>query len=739
MVAESTLILLGDPSDPDFEFNGRQIIDLTEDTAVSISGEEMSSDALTFSVKCEDATLAAAAYATQITIVRNALVKSTFFLRYVEQTKENIYQIEATSAVGLLSKEYFYGGYYTGQTLQTVVTSIINTNGLDTTMTEHPEIISLLQYDEGVASIPIYGWIKITDKREALYQVLLSQGVRLMKGENGTLLLTGLYNYTPADIADENIFVGGSTEYAEDVSLIEVTEHTFTYNPVYDEPAKLFDNTNSQSAGTKFIAVFNTDSPILTTPTFSGLTVYYWNCNAAIVTGTGTISAGKSRHTESVISRKISENAEGRTVSVRDCTLITTQNSEVFADRLYNYYKNVVMTARADIKKIDERCGARVRLTNSLGQKITGFISKMTERASGIIKAGCEIISGYTPTAPGGGYSHAVLLTGSGSWTVPESVFQQTTPRIKVIMIGGGTGGGSGYAGEKGGQCHYGLTYGEVTGGAGGAHGEGGEGGKIYTVTINNPAASYNYSCGAGGAGGAASSSHSTSNPGSAGGDTSFGSYSSASGARSDIGITSFFNGKVYGKKMDFDTYGATINNFTKGGRGGFAWWQNGGLSWQAPEIALDVYTNYPNYTIYNGGSAGNARTASSEIPDTTDGWVIKGGRGGGAAAGGNGGNGSSALQVATAYMSGRGGKGADATIVPPKASSSWNGASYEDRFWGCGGLPGCGGGGGGQGGTVYEPAFAGSGRTYSYANGGDGGNGGVGGQGGDGCIIIYY
>lgn len=206
------------------------------------------------------------------------------------------------------------------------------------------------------------------------------------------------------------------------------------------------------------------------------------------------------------------------------------------------------------------------------------------------IKLGVTIfgVSGtYTSNAP-------VVLTASGTYTVPTGVTY-----LLVILVGGGSGGESG-------------SRSSGTGGAGGASG------KVHSVGFTvTPGQTISYTIGNGGSGGVTSSDHA---PGGVGGNTIFGSYSSASGTVQASAPT----------------------------RGGGA---NG----------LSASTGFPASTlpiIYSGGSGGNYGGNGVNVPT-----------GGSSTGGGKGGNGDyhnisdtlktgSAGSAATLYGCGGGGGG---------------------------------------------------------------------------------
>lgn len=114
-------------------------------------------------------------------------------------------------------------------------------------------------------------------------------------------------------------------------------------------------------------------------------------------------------------------------------------------------------------------------------------------------------------------FENREIITTSGTWTAPEGVSQ-----LRIIVVGGGTGGVSGTDG---------------TWSAAGVDGTDGTGGLVWAGTINiNNGQTFDVVIGEGGTEGVT------------GGDTTFGAYSSANGALYPLGYTDVANGDSYAR-----------------------------------------------------------------------------------------------------------------------------------------------------------------------------------------------
>lgn len=148
-------------------------------------------------------------------------------------------------------------------------------------------------------------------------------------------------------------------------------------------------------------------------------------------------------------------------------------------------------------------------------------------------------------------YENRETVTEDGTWTVPTGVTE-----IKVVLIGGGQGGGRGQSGTMPGSstAKEGWVNGET-----GAAGTNGTGGKVYSATIAvTPGQTFAVVIGTGGTAGSGSSTVD-------GGNTTFGNYSSASGRVYTPSYTDLASGNAYGRTG----VKAPIANRGDGGRGG--------------------------------------------------------------------------------------------------------------------------------------------------------------------------
>ena len=573
-------------------------------------------------------------------------------------------------------------------------------------------------YGSNVDTVTIYGWIPVCTKRDALHQLLLATGVIMRKDDDGNIYFTSPTEASENQLSSDKIYNEGTQRNLEHTNRIEVTEHVFD---VGDSSAREIVFKDSEQHNGAYVALYQTQP--CTSLTFEGVNVLSYSANGAIVIGSGTISGIPTRHIETVLHRDIGESKDGRTVSINDATLISYHNSEAALDRLAAYYGNVYEVENSIVYE-NEKAGNLYSFTSPFRDQVTGYLAKVSTIFSKVTKASCQFICGYKPHGVDQYFMRVYILTGNGTFNIPQFVFERDNPKIRVVLIGGGQGGYSGYAGENGTVPVIGSSSNEPA--KGGATGKPGSGGKVFTVDIDNPAHTYTCVIGEGGEGGAISRSNTTSNPGAFGSDTTFTDgttlYSSAHGESSKEGVTNFFNGDKYAKQVIF---------YADGGDGGLC--DSDGTDPRyvpSGEARLGLvkgeYAWYNNAYWYNYGEQFGKSYGSSKD-------LACGGGGGGAALTNNPGTtvgtkGGDASGYGNAFTTGNGGNGGNAEFVPLPA------LSIKSTYWGYGGQGGAGGGAGGSAGGGYH------GGDHSITSGtpGKGGYGGVGGKGGNGCILVY-
>ena len=698
-------VYIGSLTNPSYYFENEDIINATAVQNVSLIGQELSVDTFTptvqdqlenlmdvelfrssdgqyietgteslYAVEVGDAVsvsnLIYLDFQTPVWFYQDDVLIGKFYVNSVKRVGANAYAIDATSAIGILSNMYHGGGLFTSTTFGAVLRHILATN-VDGTGA------SVIQYeiDEDVDELPVSGWLPYATKRENLYQLVFANGVNIIKNVDGNPRFTFIYTSptTPEEIDEDGVYMDGSMDYSRPYSKISVLEHTYTEPASGTAASTLFDNTNGTAVVSQEVR-FSSAPIVVSSLVATGLTLVSANENYAVVSGTGTLTGIPYQQSAKEMTYGDQGSTEENTISVQRCTMVNTLNSQNLLERLFAFYcpSTRIQLMKGSIVHSGERCGKIYEVKNAFKETVNAFMSSMTFTVSSFNKADVEMYAGYEPAGQRGLYQHVIVLDADtyaedeGTFTVPDGVTE-----MKVVMIGGGTGGSSGYPGKNGKDSYCrigvdddadisGIWYG-AEGGDGGAGGSGGAPGRVNVVVIQNPSATYSYTIGTGGEGGAAtgfipdtetelratlrnehpeteytqeqintmlateqslSGWNGSPNAGSSGTATTFGEYSTTD---QDSYVPT---GGVY-EPITNRFFAVTGNNGLSGGKGGARKITTGDtFNWVTD--GESVQDN--NGTVYHGGTTGRPMTTISGLSEAR--FTAYGGNGAGAAVG---------------------------------------------------------------------------------------------------------
>lgn len=635
-----------------------------------------------------------------------------FYLESIKQVGKWDWTFSCISPVGMLITSDHYGGIYTGQKAGDVIANIIG---------------GIVPYtiDSKLAEAEVYGWLPKATRRNNLRDVLFASNAAVEYNSNGDL---HFYQYgkqpEPKTLQASAFYLGGSVNNGTPATEAIVIEHNFVARTV-DETVTLYDG---EASGTSIVTpmgktvtgvLVEFKEPIHDLK-ITGASILESNPNYAVISSTGyaNLTGQRYTHTERQAVQKSEVKSSPNVVQSGQCTLVNIRNSKVTSERVIAFYGYAHRVA-VDLLYHGEKCGEYVSFVDPYGNGRVGYIESLELVFSKEIKASASIVCGFIPPFDIPLKLKSETFTSNTTWTVPEGVTQ-----VRVVCIGGGSAGYSGYNGSTGGpgvtyqgsneRTYNGSVYRTawkgITAGTAGAPGNGGEpgnGGKIFSGTMDvTPGQKISVTIGSGGTG--RSGNHVAGNDG---GATTFGSFSSANGAVSPSGYVEEITGKTYANR------GASSG--VAGKKGGSSTKNTSVVAQCTAGETLSYGGSTYSPGVYNGTNVPLGSQSSSGYYT----YSVTQGLGGGPAAGRNGGN----------QSGGNGGAGA--TPVAPAASTNP----------GQGGSGGHGGGGGGAPGgqetywgegkdvnppTIYYPS------NMSY---GAGGTGGPGGNGAPGICFIYY
>ncbi|MBP5717907.1 MAG: hypothetical protein J6X53_02865, partial [Abditibacteriota bacterium] len=528
-----------------------------------------------------------------------------YYFKELRRVKKYDFQLTAQSPLGRLTDD-FPGGVYSAAPLSTVIAAVIGNAIPNDEYSINPKL----------SKVRVYGWIPYQERRTTLHQLALAYGFIIRRDANNNLYFTVPDTDNPYTIPANAIFTGGSVDYSVGRTYARADITAYEYLQSETEAKVLFD-TGGASADHLIVRF---DSPVFSLSSES-LTIHNLtpNVNYAEVSGSGQLIGKPYTKIESVISVDGDPDADPQNIlSVSNIPMITSLNAASVGERLLNY-NNAPAVVNMDILRTNQRSGDYVSFTDPFGDPQTGYITTLSGSITSIDRASASIVCEYAPVW-NSDYDAVQVLDGSEAtypeWVVPASLDGQ---RIRVVLIGGGTGGEDGQDGT------------ESEGGRGGAPSAGGKIWDSEKELLEKPVVhggdTFSYSCGTGGTGGEAGTASTFSN----GSEINF---SSENGSRSNSGFYDGIEEKTYalpGTYRGVDggaaTTGTENNDRTNPGYNNV----------QLHTVTLPWGDTPQSWTSGNPGS-GNERHQ-----EAGDGFIYNwayGGLGGGAAVGSDGGTG---------------------------------------------------------------------------------------------------
>ena len=657
-------------------------------------------------------------YGAPVTWTHKGKIVLRQFLESVKRTGKYKYLLSCVSGIGLIAQSRHYGGLYSNVPFSTVLSDIIG---------------GVFPYtvDADVASIAIFGWLPVDNRRANLRKLLTATGVVIKTNADGIIRFAAPSTSAPSAISDAEIQIGGSVDRPTPYQAVKITEHAFAKTPndilttLLDGEA-VGDNIITPK-GARVLGSIITFADPMHDLSITGSTILESGVNYAVLAPSMAcmLTGYKYSHTTRVVTAGSLTASEQATKRLDNCTLVNVFNADSVAQRWLEYFsgqKEISVNAVWN----GEHPADAVAFSDPFDDAAMGLIESQDVRMSAKVTADITVQAGRIPAITGNGFSHVMIVETSGTITLPAEV----SGKIRLVLISGGKGGSSGYAGN---QVKYPAAENTSTGNhyktktqlpgppaEGGDPGDPGTGGRVFQITINASAGQQlAVVIGKGGKGGAFSAGENAA--GEDGTDTTVGEYSSASGQVVPGGFLDPINNVLYG---------GTGSAGIKGGSGG-GYLDDQEVQPESLSVAGVTYSGgssiglSSNVTYESGGSASQYGKKKATA------W---GGYGGGPAYGTNGSDGEAGQATAGGnFAVATGGKGGDGGNALPPAKAQTRGS---------GGTGGNGGGAPGSSGkaqvdnefnTSPAPDF------QANTNPGTPGNGSDGGEGADGVLLIYY
>lgn len=253
-----------------------------------------------------------------------------FYIDKSSQKGDNVYDISCIDALGVLDSEPFAAMMCSNMSAKTLIQTILSGH-------------FSLEYDPDLDAEKVSGYIPDCTKREALQQIAFAICATIDTSGMRGIKVRKLATSDPINIPLDRLYTGGSVEISSPVTEVRVTAHTY-----------------KETGSGESVEV-------------DGTTYYHT---------TSTVTKKNS---------KITATTKPNVVEIRNATLVGNGNAGTVAQHIYDYYTR---RKKHSVKIVmdGESPGDIVESTTPWGDTISGNITSMNIRLSGIAAADCEIV-----------------------------------------------------------------------------------------------------------------------------------------------------------------------------------------------------------------------------------------------------------------------------------------------------------------------------------------------------------
>ena len=177
----------------------------------------------------------------------------------------------------------------------------------------------------------------------------------------------------------------------------------------------------------------------------TGTTILESGVNYAVLAPAAycTLTGYKYSHTTRIVTAGSLTASEQATKRLDDNTLVSLLNVDTVARRWLEYYSAQKVVSVSVVWKGEQPAGA-VIFSDPYDEQAVGLIESQDVRLSAKLAADTTAQAGKIPAISGNTYEHVLVVEQSGQITIPAEAGDQA----QLVLISGGPGGSSGYAGQ---------------------------------------------------------------------------------------------------------------------------------------------------------------------------------------------------------------------------------------------------------------------------------------------------
>ena len=319
----------------------------------------------------------------------------TYYLDAWKNADDYSVDLSAVDLIGIIDQTNFSGGMYNNVAASDIVASI---------MTSADVPYSL---DASLENKTLSGYLPICTHREALQQVAFALGAVVDCSRGDEIRICSPPSRPTSHISKSRKFSGGTVELRSLVTGIDVVAHKYQPNT---ESRELFSDT--LEAG-DYQIVFTDPAHNLS---ISGGTILSSTVNQAVirVSAAGKVALTGQGYTDTrrIVSKRMLDlpaNTTSNVLQVDDATLVTGDNADAIAQRLYDYYQ---LRYNNEFKLLtsSERVGDWVVVDSLRDERLKGTIESMEIDLTGGVITSARVVGARIPTITG--YQLGELISG---------------------------------------------------------------------------------------------------------------------------------------------------------------------------------------------------------------------------------------------------------------------------------------------------------------------------------------
>lgn len=299
----------------------------------------------------------------------------TFYLEEWSSDKENNVKMTAVDWVGLLGKTTYMGGIYTGISASALIDDIMTDAGAP------------YQLDSTLQNVTLSGYLPICTHREALQQAAMAL-CAVVDCSRADAVKIYPPPERPSSYIDYDRKFGGTLKLEQQVTGVDVTAHRYVED---SEESELFKDTLAPGS---YEITFSSPAHSLA---ITGGSITSSGANYAGITvasqGEVTITGKGYKDNTRVIRKRMLPMPAGampNVLTVEDATLVTSDNANAMAARVYDYYQNRYVN-EVTILPADERVGDMIIIRSHRNEKLKGILESMEYDLTGGWRAKAKI------------------------------------------------------------------------------------------------------------------------------------------------------------------------------------------------------------------------------------------------------------------------------------------------------------------------------------------------------------